>query len=153
MRFGNPRVSQRGIPQVYARAVSLLCGFTTACFGQSPPNDHFTNAIPLYGNSVTFSGSFSNATYEAGESACTASSCFGASGAGSLWWQWTATNSTPVVIDELSLTYSPSGQLGPTGFSVHEATNVSQVIPGSELDWSYMEGFGSFYRPGFRYLD
>src|SRR5438477_11453205 len=79
------------------RWLGLLCSaFCSACFAQAPVNDHFTNAIVLEGNSAIFSGSLTNATFEPGESTV---GCGGRDfSGGSVWWSWTATNSTPVVI-------------------------------------------------------
>src|SRR6266496_5976029 len=65
--------NQRGLPRRMDAAGAhwlalFCCGVVSVCLGQAPPNDSFTNAIPLYGNSVTFTGTLVNATYEPGES-------------------------------------------------------------------------------------
>jgi hypothetical protein len=77
---------------------SLCCSIA---FSQAPPNDNFTNATVLYGSSAIFSGTLSNATVEPGESLDECYPAFHYT-VGSLWWSWTATNSTAVVIDILA---------------------------------------------------
>jgi len=86
-------------------------------FGQAPPNDDFTNATVLSGNVVIFSGTLSNATFGDFEGF---DSCGSSLGLPSVWWSWTATDSSAVVVDTLehSPTYS-------TAFSVLTGTNVS----------------------------
>jgi hypothetical protein len=109
--------------------LGLLCGgVCSVCFGQAPPNDDFTNAIPLYGNSVTFTGTLDNATLEPGESECPCNHCFSG---GSLWWSWTATNSTTVLL-------MPVEQHGASdaGFVVHTGTNVSTL---ADLDCNVLD--------------
>lgn len=92
-------------------------------------NDDFTNATPLYGNSVIFNGTLANATYEAGESSCSCDVGFCVLG-GSVWWSWTAANSTAVVIDTFDRTV-----VGPAGFAVHTGSNVTML---TDLDCSSM---------------
>ena len=58
--------------------------------GPPPPNDDFSNAIRISGPSGRTTGSNVNATVEPGE---------GAFNARSVWWQWQAPSSGPVVID------------------------------------------------------
>src|SRR6266851_4334734 len=53
-----------GVVRIYDVLCSVVC---SACFGQVPPNDNFTNATVLDGSSTTFSGALSNATFEPGE--------------------------------------------------------------------------------------
>jgi Immunoglobulin I-set domain/Immunoglobulin domain len=128
IRIGGQRPFRMSMLTSIARTqwFCLLCcvGFSV-CFGQSAPNDDFTNAIPLYGNLVTFSGTLSNATIEVGE---TPSTCYGA--APSVWWLWTATNSTTVLI-------RPVGPMLDAGFDVCTGTNVSAL---TELDCNLMYG-------------
>lgn len=103
-----------------ARWLCLICWMICpVCFGQAPPNDDFTNAIPLYGSSVTFTGTLDNATFESGENPCACYNCFGPYP--SLWWSWTATNSTTVLI------MSVQGSAMYSGFGVHTGTNVSTL--------------------------
>src|SRR6266576_2234378 len=71
------------------------------CLGQAPPNDNFANAIVLRGNSTIFTGSLTNATFEPGESA---NLCGVPVEGASVWWSWTATNSSVVVIESLTPT-------------------------------------------------
>ena len=90
----------------------------SVCFGQAPANDNFTNAIVLDGNFSTFSGSLTNATFESGES-MSGCNTYNFSG-GSVWWSWTATNSTPVVIQVLEST-----GVSYAGLSVHTGRDVT----------------------------
>src|SRR6185369_5697529 len=94
------RSSSRQMEVVLACRLGLLLSAACfECFGQAPANDNFTNAIVLYGNATTFSGTVSNATLESGEPSvgCNVYDFPG----GSVWWSWTATNSTTVVVDVL----------------------------------------------------
>lgn len=108
----------------------LGCCVSANCFSQAPVNDDFTNAIPLYGNSLTFTGTVANATYEDGESPClTNFTCFPG---GSVWWTWTATNSSAVIIDTIICT--PVGTRA--GITIHTGTDVTTLV---DLDWNAVE--------------
>ena len=116
--------------------LGLLCSaISSACFAQAPVNDHFTNAIVLEGSSAIYSGSLTNATFEPGESSV---GCGGHDfGGGSVWWSWTATNSTPIVIDVLEATgayYS--------GLSVHTGKDVTSL---TELDCTGLDSITNRY--------
>lgn len=63
-------------------------------FAQAPPNDNFDNRTPLTGSSITFTGTLVGATTEPGENVSPA----GWPDGRSVWWTWTATESTAVVI-------------------------------------------------------
>ena len=80
----------------------LLVVLAESAFCQTPPpNDNFANRITLTGNNVTFTGTLSNATVEAGEpTAAPSQPNFPATH--SVWWTWTATESTPVTLVALS---------------------------------------------------
>jgi len=97
---------------------STVC---STCFGQAPSNDNFTNAIVLYGNSTIFSGTLSNATFEPGETpdGCNIYNFPG----GSVWWSWTPTDSTPVIIDLLQTTAGANY----AGLSVHTGQDVASL--------------------------
>jgi hypothetical protein len=133
-------LSQRGSPNrmiaLNAHLLGLLsCGVFSVCFGQTPVNDNFTNAIVLHGNTSTFSGSLTNATYESGESPI---GCGGNNFAGgSVWWSWTATNSIPVVIDVLASTGYPN-----TGLSVFTGKDVTVV---TEVDCIVLDSLTNRY--------
>ena len=115
------RSSAKQIGTALTRWLAVLCSIIcSAAFGQTPPNDDFANAIVLYGNSTTFSGTLSNATFESGESldGCNVYNFPG----GSVWWTWTATNSTAVVIDMLESTGAYTAGLG-----VHTGSDAASL--------------------------
>jgi len=133
---------QRGSPKQKSAArtfwLGLLCSVVcSACFAQAPANDNFTNAIVLYGSSTTFSGTLSNATFESGErpDGCNA---YNFDGGGSVWWSWTATNSTTVVIDVLASTAANNA-----GLSVHTGADVASV---TDLDCSGLDLINRYIR-------
>ena len=88
------------------RLLICLCCLQAACisFGQAPANDNFTNAIALHGSYVVFTSATANTTFEPGESTTTCGYPYASCGKGSVWWSWTATNSSVVVIDLASFT-------------------------------------------------
>lgn len=103
---------------------------------QTPPNDNFDNRTVLSGSSVTFGGSLAGATLESAET--NGESYFMTGGAtGSLWWTWTASTSSTVVI---SLT------------GAQPSYNRIGVYTGSSLDALTLEGFDYFAKPIGRYL-
>jgi len=83
-----------------------------AGFSQAPPNDNFTNRIQLTGNDVTFVGNVAGATVEPGEYVD-----FPAS----VWWSWTATNTTQVHI--VARSYSQP-TYADTSLAVYTGTNI-----------------------------
>jgi len=113
----------------------FCCGVSSVCLGQTPPNDNFTNAIPLYGNSVIFTGTLVNATYEPGESQRVDRFFEG----GSVWWSWTATNSTRVVISMVPQDTTNYYAYAYCAFAVHSATNVTDITDDSQLDWNFVD--------------
>src|SRR6185295_19238413 len=108
--------SRAPLVRTAAFAIIAICCLAR---GEAPANDFFTNAIPLYGNSVTFTGTLANATYEfeAFEDLCACNALCMAGG--SVWWTWTATNSTGVVI---ALVNQGDGNEG--GFSAYMGSSV-----------------------------
>ena len=64
----NLRKRVKDLSALLALSLFALCETSTICPAQAPANDDFANAIPLYGNSLTFPGTLANATEEAGES-------------------------------------------------------------------------------------
>jgi hypothetical protein len=90
-------------------------------FGQSAPvNDNFTNRIPVTGSPLTITGTLAGATYEGGETNVFPYSS--PNGGGSVWWTWTASQSTTVVIEMLR-DYSVVSSGG--GFEIYTGTNLS----------------------------
>jgi len=126
-----PRDLPKQVCAARTRWLALLCSvICSVCFAQAPINDHFTNAIVLEGNSAIFSGSLTNATFELGESSV---GCGGHDfGGGSVWWSWTATNSTPVVVNVLASAGSPdAGMIVHTGKDVTLLTEIDCIFLGS----------------------
>src|SRR5437867_7679327 len=121
----------------FLKASSLLCLIgccALAAFGQAPPNDHFTNAIALSGNVVTFSGTLSNATIEDWEPEDSCSyDFFGPS----VWWSWTATQSTAVVVETL--------QHSPTYGSAFAALKGTEIWALTPLDCNFMDPITNRY--------
>jgi hypothetical protein len=69
---------------VFSCLMAVVAG--PRAFGQTPPaNDNFTNAILLSGYQVTFSGTLTNSTAEAGEPAIEYNFY---SSPRSVWWKW-----------------------------------------------------------------
>lgn len=75
---------------------ALLLASATSAFAQ-PANDNFDNRTVLSGSPVTFGGSLAGATLQAGENSSTYYS-IPSWATGSVWWTWTASASSPVVI-------------------------------------------------------
>ena len=97
-------------------------------------NDHFTNAIALSGNVVTFSGTLSNATIEDWEPEDSCSyDFFGPS----VWWSWTATQSTAVVVETL--------QHSPTYGSAFAALKGTEIWALTPLDCNFMDPITNRY--------
>jgi hypothetical protein len=76
---------------------SLLLASVTAVFAQSPPNnDDFAHRTPLTGSSITFTGTLVGATVEPAET--NSSFVWPWPSGRSVWWTWTAAESSAVVI-------------------------------------------------------
>jgi hypothetical protein len=76
-------------------ALALVC--TTGAFAQTPANDDFANRTVLSGSSISFGGSLAGATLETGDTN-NAFYWIGTGASGSVWWTWTAPESTTAVI-------------------------------------------------------
>src|SRR5207248_10090614 len=88
------------------KAISMLilgCGMLTGLslgLGASPPpNDDFAHRIMLTGNSNTFTANLGEATTEPGELILS----FPLKPTGTVWWSWTATDSSPITLQILAL--------------------------------------------------
>jgi hypothetical protein len=77
---------------VLAGVAGIVIGLCPGLEG-APPNDNFTNAIPILGFPATVTGSNVGATKEPGEPAPA-----GNSGGKSVWWSWQASNTAPVML-------------------------------------------------------
>lgn len=108
----------------------ILGGLLPTAFAQAPANDNFADATPLYGSSVTFTGTLANATFEEGESPVV----FNYFGDKSVWWSWTAANSTDVIVRLLQRSEDRFA-----AFAVYDVTNVSEVVASSQIDWNILD--------------
>src|SRR6266446_2795877 len=86
------------------RAFGLLLAsaFTASslCSAEPPPNDNFANRIVLTGNDITFTGTVAGATSESTANAWEVG-YFSSCPAWTVWWSWTATQNSPVVLQAL----------------------------------------------------
>jgi hypothetical protein len=88
-------------------------------FGQAPPpNDNFSNSIPVLGAMVTMSGTLAGATIESAEGS-------GSLSDGSVWWTWTAPMSSTVVI-QMVRDFSPVDSSN-TWLSVYSGTDLNSL--------------------------
>jgi hypothetical protein len=92
--------------------VSLNAG---ALLAQAPPNDFFTNSIPLTGTNTTDQGSNINATKEPGEP-----DHAGNVGGQSVWWTWTAPTNGDLII-------TTDGSSFDTLLGIYTGTSVSAL--------------------------
>ncbi len=65
----------------------------SAAFGAAPVNDDFANRIVLQGSSVSFTGTLAGATLQEYDL-----QTLEANGNATVWWSWTASDATPVII-------------------------------------------------------
>ena len=106
-------------------AISLYLGLASVSYCQ-PANDNYADRIVLTGHNVTFTGDLTGSTVEANEPTGVLSwTSFPATR--SVWWSWTATESTPVTI--VALGYSADTFLqgfgeGTCALEVYAGTNV-----------------------------
>ncbi len=107
--------------------------------GQAPVNDHFADRTPLTGSSITFTGALAGATFESTET--NAFFSYASAGGGSVWWTWTAAESTTVVIARLR------------DESSVDSTNIGlYVFTGTDLNALTPLDASPFDRPTGRYV-
>src|SRR5580765_3987310 len=83
----------------WGTALFILCR-SLVCQAAPPPNDNFADRIALSGNDVVFTGTLAGATFEVDPGSGTAErSC--ASYVPTVWWSWTATQRSPVILELL----------------------------------------------------
>ena len=119
--------------------LSCLVGVNSVSFGQAPPNDNFANATVIHGNEVTFGGTLSNATFEAGELEGPCYNFTKPSQGGSVWWSWTATNTTSVIVEIL---VPNSKEYGWAAVSVLNGSSLAGLTP---LDCTYFSPHAKRY--------
>jgi hypothetical protein len=105
---------------------ALMFSSAATAFAQSPPaNDDFANRTVLTGSSITFTGTLVGATSEPAETNIRPS-FFSWPFGRSVWWTWTAAESTTVVI-----AIQPDGWANTTNaeLSVFGGTNLNSLSP------------------------
>jgi hypothetical protein len=110
-------------------SVGIMLVSLAAAFGQTPPpNDNFASATVLTGSLVTFSGTLVGATYEPAEASYLDRLNDGGSGGGSIWWTWTAPQSSTVVIE-------PARDYSGVALEIFQGTNLNALthVGGSSL--------------------
>ncbi len=122
----------------------LSCGLLSIAWAQAPANDHFTNATPLYGSSVTFTGTLVNAASQIVP--CPVyPDCGFYTHAPAVWWSWTPSNSTQVVIDLLQQSGAQDAWfIASTGVSTNSLTyldaNALDSVPHRYLSFAATAG-------------
>ena len=112
---------------------SIMLASAAGALGQaSPPNDSFANRTVITGSSLTFTGTLAGATLETGEPA---TSCSTSVSGGSVWWTWTASDSTPVTIS-IVRDYSSYNSFN-TWLEVCSGTNLNAL---TEIDCNRFDG-------------
>lgn len=99
---GAPGIGQKGSVQLHLNPAS---------------NDHFTNAIPLTGNTGTATGSNLGATRQTGEPSHAATTS-----TNSIWYTWTATNTTSLTFDTIGSTFD-------TLLAIYTGNTVNALTP------------------------
>jgi len=118
-------------------AAILLASAALAFCQPTPANDNFAQRIVLTGDSVMATGTVAGATLESGEPA---GACSSYNPGGSVWWTWTATISSAVVIG-VSQNVGANPQY-PSGIQVFSGTNLDSL---TLLDCNYLDGLQGRY--------
>lgn len=96
--------------------------------GQATSNDNFANRTVLTGSSITFTGTLVGATLETFEDGVPG---YMPTGGGSVWWTWTAPETTRVVIEIPHTPYTTNAALAVyTGNAIYALTLVDQSLFG-----------------------
>ena len=85
-----------------------------------PPNDNFENRIVLIGNSNSFTGTLAGATTDSYEWI----TYYLGSGPGTVWWSWTATDSSMVTLQVLEISKYSHDQAYVTVFKAMDTNNA-----------------------------
>lgn len=114
-----------------------------AVFAQTPPpNDNFSNRIVLSGTSLTFSGTLAGATLESNEPLGGTLTNFAAlNPTQSVWWTWTAPQSSLVMLEMTGASLDSVGINGiaTAGCAIYDTTNIfggAEPITNMTLDLS-----------------
>jgi hypothetical protein len=111
-------------------SASLFLAFTG--FAQTPPpNDNYSNRIVLNGSDLTFTGNLAGATVEGDQEASWYNPVFNGMhpATESIWWSWTAQESSTLTLDIVKTTADLTVFGYPAGLAVYSATNGS-LTPG-----------------------
>ena len=118
-------------------ALVLLASIVGA-FGQSPPvNDDFANRTSVSGSPLTLTGTLVGSTYESAET--NLNNFLFIPGGGTVWWSWTASQSTTVVIEAV---VGSSAAQYPSMFEVYAGTNLNAL---TGLDGNVLDGLPGRY--------
>jgi|ERR1051326_205810 hypothetical protein len=118
-------------------ALALI--LATRAFAQTPPsNDDFANRTVLVGSSITFTGTLAGASLENAET--NNSFAFSFRTGRSVWWTWTATESSRLVI-----------AIQPDSLVNLSNADLS-VYTGSDLNGLTMMDDNAFMKPSGRYV-
>ncbi len=130
------------------KAPRQIHGFAMACclvlpgLGQSPPpNDNYTNRIILEGTDISFSGTLSGATREADPYEVVPQHIN--SPTQTVWWEWTPTQSTTVIIQILNPSKPTQRQ---DAVQVYQLENIytGQFIAERVIDTRFPHNFLTF---------
>ena len=126
--------------RIKGKFLFLFAAFSAALatHGQTPPpNDNYSNRIALTGTDLTFTGTLTGATLEDSQEAVSYNNAFSGYGgatpaSGSVWWSWTAPQSTALTIEVIG---PPPGYFytGGAAIAIYNATNGSSSPDGLVL--------------------
>lgn len=108
---------------------AFVCLSSVATAGTRPPNDDFADRILLEGNSIRFSGTLAGATVE------DPLESYGPDP--TVWWTWTATETSPVIIQVWDIQRSSPAftRNDWTTLSVYSLSNLTSGFPA--YHWSF----------------
>jgi hypothetical protein len=125
--------------------VGLALLSATLCCAQPPPNDDFTNRTSVFGSSFTITADTTGATFDYYNEPCysaylaPAISYDSLCGVPSLWWSWTPTQSTTVVIERADADSPARGYL-----MVYATTNLSYDSQYDQVAGFYLPHRGQY---------
>jgi hypothetical protein len=128
--------------QILGGVVLLLVGVAPVFAQTPPPNDNFSNRIVLSGTSLTFSGTLAGATLESNEPlGGTLTNIAAENPTQSVWWTWTAPQSSLVILEMTGASFDTVGSGGGSlaGCAIYDTTNIfagAEPITNMTLDLS-----------------